>query len=72
MPLGHAPTIKMGPVPPERANRSINAASGTRIREHGTKRLRFRTRDGQRQDWKMLVIDVKKALKSVATTCDGG
>ena len=33
--------------------------------------MRFRTRDGQKQDWKMLVTDVKKALKSVATTCDG-
>ena len=35
------------------------------------KQLKFRTRDGKRQDWQMLVIDVKKALKSVATTCDG-
>ena len=71
MPTGHAPGIAMGPVPPERANRRINAANGTRIREHGVKQLKFRTRDGKRQDWKMLVTDVKKALKSVATTCDG-
>ena len=35
------------------------------------KQLKFRTRDGQRHDWQMLVTDVKKALKSVATTCDG-
>ena len=33
--------------------------------------MRFRTREGKWQDWKMLVSDVKKALKSVATTCDG-
>ena len=33
--------------------------------------MRFRSREGQKQDWKMLVTDVKKALKSVATTCDG-
>ena len=33
--------------------------------------MKFRTRDGQRQDWQTLVTDVKKALKSVATTCDG-
>ena len=33
--------------------------------------MRFRTREGKKQDWKMLVTDVKKALKSVATTCDG-
>ena len=72
MPTGHAPGIAMGPVPPERANRRINAANGTRIREHGVKQLKFRTRDGKRQDWRMLVTDVKKALKSVATTCDGG
>ena len=71
MPLGHAPTIELGPIPPERANRKINAANGTRITEHGVKKLQFRTRDGQRQAWKMIVTDVKKALKSVATTCDG-
>jgi hypothetical protein len=62
----------MGPVPPERVSRKISAANGTRIKEHGVKQLRFRTREGQKQDWKMLVTDVKKALKSVATTCDGG
>ena len=56
---------------PERANRRINAANGTRIKEHGVKQVRFRTREGQKQDWKMLVADVKKELKSVATTCDG-
>ena len=37
MPLGHAPTIKMGHVPPERANQRINAANSTCIREHGKK-----------------------------------
>ena len=42
-----------------------------RIKEHGVKQVKFRTREGQKQDWKMLVTDVKKALKSVATTCDG-
>ena len=71
VPTGHAPNVKMDPVPPERANRRINAANGTRIKEHGVKQVRFRTREGQKQDWKMLVTDVKKALKSVATTCDG-
>ena len=61
----------MGPVPPGRANRRINAANGTRIKEHGLKQIRFRTREVQKQDWKMLVTDMKDALKSVATTCDG-
>ena len=61
----------MGPVLASRVNRRINAASGTRIREHGVKQLKFRTREGRTQDRKMLVTDVKKALKSVATTCDG-
>ena len=70
VPTGHAPNVKMGPVPADRAHRRINAANGTRIREHGVKQLKFRTREGRRQDWKMLVTDVKKALKSVATTCD--
>ena len=35
------------------------------------KQLKFRTREGKRRAWTMLVTDVKKALKSVATTCDG-
>ena len=61
----------MGPVPAERMNRRINAANGTRIQEHGVKQLKFRTRNGRCQDWKMLVADAKKALKSVANTCDG-
>ena len=71
MPLGHAPNVQMGPIPPDRANRKINAANGTRIREHGVKQLKFRTREGKKQSWNMLVTDVKKALKSIATTCDG-
>ena len=43
VPTGHAPNVAMGPVPPDRANRRMNAANGTRIREHGGKQLRFRT-----------------------------
>ena len=70
VPTGHAPNARMDPVPADRANRRINAANGTRMREHGVKLLKFRTREGRRQDWKMLVTDVKKALKSVATTRD--
>ena len=70
MPVGHAPGIAMGPVPAERLHRRINAANGTRIKEHGVKQLRFRARSGKRQDWKMLVTDVKKAFESLATTCD--
>ena len=52
-------------------NRGIGTASWTRIQEHGVKQLKFRTRNGRRQDWKILVTDVKKALKSGATSCDG-
>ena len=61
----------MDPVPANRANCRINVANDTRIRERGVKQLKLRTREGRRQDWKMLLTDVKKALKSVATTCDG-
>ena len=68
MPTGHAPNVAMGPVPANRANRRINSANGTRIIEHGVKQLTFR---GRKQDWTMFVTDVKKALKSVAATCDG-
>ena len=72
VPIGHAPNVTMSPRPASRANRRINAANGTRIKEHGVKQIKFRTREGQKQDWTMLATDVKKALKSVATTCDGG
>ena len=34
VPTGHAPNAKMSPVLPKRANRRINAANGTRIKEH--------------------------------------
>ena len=52
---GHAPGITMGAV----------------VRDHGVKQLKFRSREGKCRDWKVLVTDVKKALKSVATTCGG-
>ena len=35
------------------------------------KQFKFRTKEGKRKNWQMLVTDVKKALKSIATTCDG-
>ena len=60
-----------GPVPASRANRRINAANGTIIREHGVKQLKLRTHESRRQDWKMFVTDMKKTRKSVATTWDG-
>ena len=67
-PVTHAPNVQLGPIPECRQGRIINAANGTRIKEHGTKRLQFRTKDGQSQEWNMVATDVKKALKSVATT----
>ena len=42
MPTGYAPGITMGPAPASRANRRINAANGTRIKEHGVKQLKFK------------------------------
>ena len=35
------------------------------------KQLNFKTREGKKQNWNMLVTGAEKALKSVATTCDG-
>ena len=35
------------------------------------KHLGYKTREGKKQNWNMLVTDMKKAVKSVATTCDG-
>ena len=71
VPTGHAPNVAMGRIPASRANRRINAANGTRIKEYEVKQLGFKTRERKKQSWNMLVTDVKKALKSVATTCDG-
>ena len=33
--------------------------------------LSFATNDGRQRAWAMIVADVKKALKSIALTCDG-
>ena len=71
MPVGASPGIKMQKTPEARKNKVISAANGTRIKEHGVKRLRFRTRDGKKQAWSMVAGEVKKALKSIAVTCDG-
>ena len=35
------------------------------------KQLNLKTREGKKQNWNMLVTDVKKALKSVTITRDG-
>jgi hypothetical protein len=50
VPTGHAPNVKMDPVPPERANRRINAANGTRITESsrsGSAPVKGRSRIGR-------------------------
>ena len=41
VPSGHAPNVTMGPIPLNHANRRINAANGTRIKEYGVKQLGF-------------------------------
>ena len=71
IPATHAPNIQMDPIPARRHGRVINAANGTKIKEHGEKHVRFKTRLGKSMNWCMAATDVKKALKSVATTCDG-
>ena len=65
MPKVKIPGVKMEPTPPNRKGRSIAAANGTVIKEHGVQRLNFTTKDGTVQAWKMIVADVKKALKSI-------
>ena len=47
VPTGHAPNVAMGPIPANRANRMINAANGTRIKEYGVKQLGFKTERGR-------------------------
>ena len=71
VPATHAPNIRMEPIPARRQGRVINAANGTRIKEHGEKQISFKTKLGKEMSWCMAATDVKKALKSVATTCDG-
>ena len=48
------------------------AANGTAIKIAGEKRIAFRVKEGHDLEWPFLVGDVKKALKSVGTTCDAG
>ena len=60
--------IAMVPLPEHRRGRVVRAANGTRIKESGMKRLKFRTKGGKRLTWLMTATAVKKALKSVATT----
>ena len=71
VPATHAPNIRMKPIPPRRQGRVINAANGTKIKEHGEKHIKFKTKLGKEMNWCMAATDVKKALKSVAATCDG-
>ena len=72
MPGEAAPGCKLLPIPPHRKGRKIVAANGTRIKQHGVRKLRFSTNAGQKlSSWDMVAADVKKVLKSVAVTCHG-
>ena len=71
MPGETAPGCKLLLIPSHRKGRKIVAANGTRIKEHGVRKLKFSTNAGQKLSWDMVPANVKKALKSVAVTCDG-
>ena len=68
---GHAPNVAMGTVPASRDNRRINAANVTRIREHGVSSSSFAPVRVESKIGRCLSLMWPKALKSVATTCDG-
>ena len=71
MPKIRVPGCAMKPTPSSRKGRTIAAANGSVIREYGVMELKFASKDGTQRAWDMLVTDVKKALKSIALTCDG-
>ena len=55
-----------------RRGKRLAAANGTGIRIDGEQRVEFTVKEGHDLEWPFIVGDVKKALKSVGTTCDAG
>ena len=55
-----------------RRGKRLAAANGTAIQVDGEQKVQFTVKEGHDLEWPFLVGDVKKALKSVGTTCDAG
>ena len=55
-----------------RKNRCLGTATGSPIKISGQKRIQFHTKEGHSLSWPIIAGNVKKPLKSVATTCDAG
>ena len=72
MPSDEMPHIKPSECTGSRKGRRMIAANGTLIREIGEKRIKATTDDGMDVDMTFIAGGVKKALKSIAITCDAG
>ena len=55
-----------------RAGKKLAAANNTVIEQVGEKRMVGKTDVGGDVDWSFIACNVKKALKSTASTCDDG
>ena len=65
--LEHEPAT---PCTGTRKERKLVAANNTPIAARGEKKLQAVTAEGNEIDWRFIAGDVKKMLKSIATTCD--
>ena len=72
MPADWLPHVPVTPCTGPRKGKRLAAANNTVITQVGEKRLCGKTDDGYKIDCSFIACDVKKALKSTASTCDDG
>ena len=70
MPEGECAHIEPVPCTGQRKGKRLAAANNTPISHVGEKRIMGKTDGGDNIDWRFIAGNVKKALKSTATTCD--
>ena len=72
MPEEWMPHVPIGPCTGTRRGKRLAAANNTLIQQVGEKRMQGKSDTGMNVDWRFIACNVKKALKSTASTCDDG
>ena len=72
LPADELPQFDVKPPTGIRRGNRLAAANGTAIKVKAEQWVQFTVKEGHDLEWPFLVGDVKKALKSVGTTCDAG
>ena len=72
MPEDWMPHVPVVPCTGTRRGKRLAAANNTLIQQVGEKRMQGRSDTGMDIDWRFIACNVKKALKSTASTCDDG